>query len=67
MEVTRCDFELRDIVLEELTAADIAAEITHTRLLDGSLPENVANKTRIGGCAQLEMGTSTSSTALLLP
>ena len=52
------DFELRDIVLEELTAADIAAEITHNRLLDGSLPENVANKTRIGGCAQLEMGTS---------
>ena len=51
------DFELRDIVLEEL-AADIAAEITHNRLLDGSLPENVANKTRIGGCAQLEMGTS---------
>jgi phage replication-related protein YjqB (UPF0714/DUF867 family) len=52
------DFELRDIVLEELTAADIDAEITLNPLLDGSLPDNVANKTRIGGCAQLEMGTS---------
>lgn len=52
------DFELRNIVLDELTAAGIAAEITHNPLLDGSLPDNVANKTRIGGCAQLEMGTS---------
>lgn len=52
------DFELRDIVLEELTAAHIDAEITHDRVLDGSLPDNIANKTRIGGCAQLEMGTS---------
>jgi len=52
------DFELRDIVLEDLTAAHIDAEITHNRMLDGSLPDNIANKTRIGGCAQLEMGTS---------
>ena len=52
------DFELRDIVLEELTAAHIDAEITHDRVLDGSLPDNIANKTLIGGCAQLEMGTS---------
>jgi phage replication-related protein YjqB (UPF0714/DUF867 family) len=52
------DVELRDIVLDELTAANIDAEIAHNPMLDGSLPDNIANKTRIGGCAQLEMGTS---------
>jgi phage replication-related protein YjqB (UPF0714/DUF867 family) len=52
------DFELREIVLEELTAAGIDAEITHDPMLDGSHPDNIANKTRMGGCAQLEMGTS---------
>jgi phage replication-related protein YjqB (UPF0714/DUF867 family) len=50
------DHELRDIVLEELDAAGIAAVITSDPMLDGSLPENIANKTRIGGCAQLEIG-----------
>jgi len=52
------DFRLRDLVLEELTAAGIEAEITANPMLDGSLPDNIANKTRVGGCAQLEMGTS---------
>ena len=52
------DIELRDIVLEELTAAHLEAEIATNPLLDGSRPDNVANKTRTGGCAQLEMGTS---------
>jgi phage replication-related protein YjqB (UPF0714/DUF867 family) len=52
------DVELRDIVLEELTAAHIDAEIATNPMLDGSLPDNIANKTRVGGCAQLEMGTS---------
>jgi phage replication-related protein YjqB (UPF0714/DUF867 family) len=52
------DCELRDIVLEELKAADIEAEIATNPKLDGSLPDNIANKTRIGGCAQLEMATS---------
>lgn len=33
-------------------------EITTDPMLDGSLPDNVANKTKIGGCAQLEIGTS---------
>jgi phage replication-related protein YjqB (UPF0714/DUF867 family) len=51
------DHELRDIVLEELTAAGIAAEITTNPMLDGSSPGNIANKTKIGGCAQLEIGT----------
>src|SRR6185437_6170344 len=36
------DVELRDIVLDELTAAAIDAEITHNRMLDGSLPDNIA-------------------------
>jgi phage replication-related protein YjqB (UPF0714/DUF867 family) len=52
------DHELRDIVLEELKAAGIPAEIAKNKMLDGSLPDNIANKTKIGGCAQLEMGTS---------
>jgi phage replication-related protein YjqB (UPF0714/DUF867 family) len=52
------DHELRDIVLEELEAVGIPAEITTNRMLDGSLPDNIANKTKIGGCAQLEIGTT---------
>jgi phage replication-related protein YjqB (UPF0714/DUF867 family) len=52
------DHELRDIVLEELEAVGIPAEITINPMLDGSLPDNIANKTKIGGCAQLEMGTN---------
>jgi len=52
------DVELRDIVLEELTAAHIKAEIATNPMLDGSRPDNIANKTLVGGCAQLEMGTS---------
>ncbi len=52
------DFELRDIVLEELKAAHFEAETATNPMLDGSRPDNVANKTRTGGCAQLEMGTS---------
>jgi phage replication-related protein YjqB (UPF0714/DUF867 family) len=52
------DFQLRDLVLEELEAADIEAEMATNPMLDGSLPDNIANKTRTHGCAQLEMGTS---------
>jgi phage replication-related protein YjqB (UPF0714/DUF867 family) len=52
------DVELRNIVLQELTAAQIGAEVASNPLLDGSHPGNIANRTRIGGCAQLEMGTS---------
>jgi phage replication-related protein YjqB (UPF0714/DUF867 family) len=52
------DVELRDIVLEELTAAHLHAEIATDPMLDGSRPDNIANQTRLGGCAQLEMGTS---------
>jgi phage replication-related protein YjqB (UPF0714/DUF867 family) len=52
------DHELRDIVLEALAAARIPAEITTNPVLDGDVPDNIANKTKIRGCVQLEMGTS---------
>ena len=52
------DHQLRDIVLEELTIAGIPAEITTNKMLGGESPDNIANKTKIPGCAQLEMGTS---------
>jgi phage replication-related protein YjqB (UPF0714/DUF867 family) len=52
------DHELREIVLAELDAADIPAEITTDRDLLGEDLENIANKTKIGGCAQLEIGKS---------
>jgi phage replication-related protein YjqB (UPF0714/DUF867 family) len=52
------DHELREIVLEELTTARIPAEITTNPILDGDLPDNIANQTKIRGCVQFEMGTS---------
>jgi phage replication-related protein YjqB (UPF0714/DUF867 family) len=52
------DHELREIVLEELVGAGFAAEIATDPMLDGDLPDNIANQTKCGGCAQLEMGTS---------
>jgi phage replication-related protein YjqB (UPF0714/DUF867 family) len=52
------DHELRQIVLDELTTARIPAAIATNPLLDGSSPDNIANRTKIRGCAQLEMGTS---------
>lgn len=52
------DHELRDLVLEQLCAVGIPAQIATNPLLDGSDPKNIANKTTRGGCAQLEMGTS---------
>lgn len=58
IQIGGLDHELRDIVLEELNVAGIPAEITTNRELDGSSLDNIANKTKIGGCAQLEMGTS---------
>lgn len=52
------DCELRAIVLEKLTAVGIPAEMTTDSMLDGDRPDNIANKTKIRGCVQLEMGTS---------
>lgn len=52
------DDVLRDIVLEELQGAGIEAEIATNPLLAGTSPHNIANKTTVGGCAQLEIGRS---------
>jgi phage replication-related protein YjqB (UPF0714/DUF867 family) len=58
IQIGGLDLELGDIVLEELTIAGIPAEITTNEKLGGDLPNNIANKTKILGCVQLEMGTS---------
>ncbi len=52
------DLELRDIILEELQRLGIAAEIARNPMINGSDHRNIANKTMISGCAQLEMSTS---------
>jgi len=58
IQIGGLDLELGNIVLEELTIAGIPAEITTNEKLGGDLPNNIANKTKILGCVQLEMGTS---------
>jgi phage replication-related protein YjqB (UPF0714/DUF867 family) len=58
IQIGGLDHELREIVFEELTTARIPAEITTNPMLDGDLPDNIANQTRLHGCVQLEMGTS---------
>jgi phage replication-related protein YjqB (UPF0714/DUF867 family) len=58
IQIGGLDLELGDIVLEELTIAGIPAEITTNEKLGGDSPNNIANKTKILGCVQLEMGTS---------
>lgn len=58
IQIGGLDLALRDIVLKELTVAGIPAEITTNPDLLGEDPDNIANKTQIGGCVQLEMGTS---------
>jgi phage replication-related protein YjqB (UPF0714/DUF867 family) len=58
VQVGGLDCDLRALVLEELAKAGIAAQRATDPLLDGSLPDNIGNKTTVGGCAQLEMGTS---------
>lgn len=52
------DEELRDRLLQELVSAGFKAVISTNPMLDGSQPTNIGNKTSIGGCAQLELGTS---------
>lgn len=51
------DLEFRDILLEELTAAGIPAENAADDDLKGEEPGNIGNKTQVGGCVQLTMGT----------
>jgi phage replication-related protein YjqB (UPF0714/DUF867 family) len=57
IQVGGLDKKLREIVLEELDAADIPAQLATDELLDGNEPENIGNSTKVKGCAQLEMGT----------
>ena len=52
------DHGCRDIVLEELITARIPARSATDPILDGDLPDNIANQTKIRGCVQLEMGTT---------
>ncbi|MCI0466088.1 MAG: poly-gamma-glutamate hydrolase family protein [Beijerinckiaceae bacterium] len=58
IQIGGLDFELRGIVLAELDAADIPAEITENKDLKGEEPANIANKTKTGGGVQIELGTS---------
>ena len=52
------DHWLRNLVLKELIAVGIPAESTTNPILAGNLPTNIANKTKIVGGVQLEMGTT---------
>ena len=52
------DTELKNIVLEELTAAGIPAAIVTDPNIDASDPANICNKTSISAGVQLEMGTT---------
>ena len=58
IQIGGLDYDFRDLVLDELLTSGISAEITTDPMLDGSIPDNIGNKTATGGCAQLEMGTS---------
>lgn len=57
IQIGGLDSALRDIVLEELTIEGIAAQIASDEMLDGDVASNIANKTKVRGCVQLEMGT----------
>jgi phage replication-related protein YjqB (UPF0714/DUF867 family) len=58
IQVGGLDEELREIVLEELTAAGIPAELATDPALNGDESDNIGNRTKVNGCAQLEMGTT---------
>jgi phage replication-related protein YjqB (UPF0714/DUF867 family) len=58
IQVGGLDKELRGLVLEELDAADIPAELATSEVLNGNETENIGNRTKVKGCAQLEMGTT---------
>ena len=58
IQIGGLDFAFQDLVLAELTAAGIRAEITTNPDLLGEDPQNIGNRTQAGGCVQLEMGTS---------
>jgi len=52
------DTELMSIVLEELTAAGISAQVATDPKLNGNDPANICNKATIGAGVQLEMQTT---------
>jgi phage replication-related protein YjqB (UPF0714/DUF867 family) len=58
IQIGGLDFELRQAVLESLIEAGVPAQIATDPVLGGSRPDNIANKTKIGGCVQMEMGAS---------
>lgn len=58
IQIGGLDLAFRDIVLAELTAAGIPAEVTTDPDLLGTDEKNIGNRTQIGGCVQLEMGKS---------
>src|SRR5204863_8522481 len=58
IQVGGLDEELREIVLEELCAAHLPAELATNPLLNGDERDNIGNRTKTKGCAQLEMGTT---------
>lgn len=58
IQVGGLDAEFRNILVEELLASNILAEVTTDEMLDGDLLDNICNKTTIGGCGQLEIPTS---------
>jgi phage replication-related protein YjqB (UPF0714/DUF867 family) len=58
LQIGGLDAELEEILVEELTLARIAAEISTNPALNGSDPANICNRTQIGSGAQIEMGTS---------
>lgn len=57
IQIGGLDHELLDLVSGELTAAGIPAENAADDDLKGEEPGNIGNKTQVGGCVQLAMGT----------
>lgn len=58
IQVGGLDEKLRGIVLEELALAHLPAELATDPLLNGDECDNIGNRTKVKGCAQLEMGTT---------
>lgn len=45
IQIGGLDYDFRDIVLDELLTVGKSAEITTDPILDGSIPDNIGNKT----------------------
>ncbi|SFJ83446.1 poly-gamma-glutamate hydrolase family protein [Thermoflavimicrobium dichotomicum] len=55
------DSDLKEKCRARLVEAGFNAYITNQEMLDGDMPENIANKTKTGGCCQFEITTSQRS------